>query len=46
MRTASSVQVRLPISRDGLDHWRNYEPWLGPLRAALGDETDVPAKLV
>jgi hypothetical protein len=37
VRTASSEQVRQPISRAGLDQWRNYEPWLGPLREALGD---------
>ena len=36
VRTASSEQVRRPIYRDGLDHWRNYEPWLGPLKDALG----------
>ena len=37
VRTASSEQVRQPIYREGLDQWRHYEPWLGPLRAALGD---------
>ena len=37
VRTASSEQVRQPIYREGLDQWRNYEPWLGPLRLALGD---------
>jgi predicted Zn-dependent protease len=36
VRTASSEQVRRPIFTDGLDQWRNYEPWLGPLVAALG----------
>ena len=36
VRTASSEQVRQPIFRDGLDHWRNYAAWLGPLEAALG----------
>jgi len=36
VRTVSSEQVRRPIFRDGLDQWRNYEPWLGPLREALG----------
>ncbi|HVZ99322.1 MAG TPA: sulfotransferase [Caulobacterales bacterium] len=35
VRTASSEQVRQPIFRDGLDQWRRYEPWLGPLKAAL-----------
>jgi tetratricopeptide (TPR) repeat protein len=37
VRTASSEQVRQPIFHDGLFQWRNYEPWLGPLREALGD---------
>ncbi len=36
VRTASSEQVRRPIFREGLDQWRNYAPWLGPLEAALG----------
>jgi tetratricopeptide (TPR) repeat protein len=36
VRTASSEQVRQPIYRDGVDHWRHYEPWLGPLKDALG----------
>jgi hypothetical protein len=36
VRTASSEQVRQPIFREGLDHWRHFEPSLGPLKAALG----------
>ena len=36
VHTASAEQVRRPINRDGVDQWRPYEPWLGPLRAALG----------
>jgi tetratricopeptide (TPR) repeat protein len=36
VRTASSEQVRKPIFRDALDQWRHYEPWLGPLKKALG----------
>jgi tetratricopeptide (TPR) repeat protein len=38
VRTPSSEQVRQPIFRDGLDQWKNFEPWLEPLRAALGPE--------
>ncbi len=34
--TPSSEQVRQPIFADAVDHWRNYEPWLDPLKAALG----------
>jgi tetratricopeptide (TPR) repeat protein len=37
VRTASSEQVRRPINREGIDQYRNFDPWLGPLRAALGD---------
>jgi hypothetical protein len=37
VRTPSSEQVRQPIFREGLDQWRAYEPWLGPLAEALGD---------
>ena len=40
VRTASSEQVRRPINREGLDQWRAYEPWLGPLKAALGPVLD------
>jgi tetratricopeptide (TPR) repeat protein len=36
IRTVSSEQVRRPIYRQGLDHWRRYEAQLGPLKAALG----------
>jgi Flp pilus assembly protein TadD len=41
VRTASSEQVRRPINRDGLDQWRHYEPWLDPLKAALGPVLDA-----
>jgi tetratricopeptide (TPR) repeat protein len=37
VHTASSEQVRRPINTEGLDQWRHYEPWLGPLQAVLGD---------
>jgi hypothetical protein len=37
VRSASSEQVRQPIYREGLEQWRHYEPWLAPLREALGD---------
>ncbi len=36
VRTASAEQVRQPIFRSGLDQWRHFEPWLGPLEDALG----------
>jgi tetratricopeptide (TPR) repeat protein len=34
--TPSSEQVRRPMSRAAIDHWRHYEPWLGPLIDSLG----------
>jgi hypothetical protein len=37
IRTPSAEQVRKGINREGVDQWRNYEPWLGPLKEALGD---------
>ena len=36
VRTASSEQVRRPIYSEGVDQWRHYEPWLGPLEQVLG----------
>ncbi|HET9329002.1 MAG TPA: sulfotransferase, partial [Steroidobacteraceae bacterium] len=36
--TASAQQVRQPLYREALAHWRHYEPWLGPLRTALGND--------
>jgi tetratricopeptide (TPR) repeat protein len=36
VRTASSEQVRQPISAAGLEQWRHYAAWLGPLEDALG----------
>ena len=36
VHTASAEQVRRPINRDGVDQWKPYEPWLGPLKDALG----------
>ena len=44
VQTASSEQVRRPIFSEGVDQWRHYEPWLGPLKDALGDAVrDFPA---
>lgn len=36
VRTASAEQVRQPINSKGLDQWRRFERWLGPLKRALG----------
>jgi tetratricopeptide (TPR) repeat protein len=35
VRTASSEQVRRPIFKEGINQWRSFEPWLGPLKAVL-----------
>jgi tetratricopeptide (TPR) repeat protein len=40
VRTPSSEQVRQPIFKHGMEHWRHYEPWLGPLKDALGAVLD------
>jgi hypothetical protein len=39
--TLSSEQVRRPLYTSGIGHWRNYEPWLGPLKDALGQVLDT-----
>jgi hypothetical protein len=41
VRTASSEQVRRPIFTDATEHWRHFEPWLDPLKAALGPVLDA-----
>jgi len=49
VRTASSEQVRQPIFREALEQWRHYEPWLAPLKSALGTAlsayADVPQEI-
>jgi tetratricopeptide (TPR) repeat protein len=40
VNTISSEQVRRPINSDAVDQWRNFEPWLGELKEALGDLVD------
>lgn len=41
VRTASSEQVRRPIYKEGVDQWRHYEEWLGPLKNVLGPVLDL-----
>ena len=43
VQTVSSDQVRKPIYADAVEQWRNFEPWLGPLKEALGDLAAPPA---
>jgi tetratricopeptide (TPR) repeat protein len=42
VRTASSEQVRQPLFREGLEQWRHFEPWLTPLKTALGEVGTTP----
>jgi tetratricopeptide (TPR) repeat protein len=39
--TPSSEQVRMPIFATGNDVWRRFEPWLQPLKRALGPVLDA-----
>jgi tetratricopeptide (TPR) repeat protein len=41
VRTASSEQVRRPINRDGIDQWKPFEPFLEPMKRALGPVLDA-----
>jgi len=36
VRTPSSEQVRRPLNRDGMQVWKPYAEWLGPLHEVLG----------
>ena len=36
MNSVSSEQVRTPLFSESVDRWRHYDPWLGPLKSALG----------
>lgn len=37
IRTPSAEQVRKPVNAAGIDQWKHYEPWLGPLVTSLAD---------
>jgi predicted Zn-dependent protease len=37
VQTVSSEQVRQPLYTDAVAQWQHFEPWLGPLKEALGD---------
>ena len=47
--TPSAEQVRRPIFSSARESWRAFEPWLGPLKAALGPVLeaypDVPERI-
>ena len=40
VRTASAEQVRRPLQTDRLEEWKAYEPFLEPLKEALGHVLD------
>jgi hypothetical protein len=40
VRTASLAQVRQPMYRTSVKRWKHFEPFLGPLRAALEGNED------
>jgi predicted Zn-dependent protease len=40
--TVSSEQVRRPLYTEGVAQWRHFEPWLGPLKQALGELAQEP----
>jgi tetratricopeptide (TPR) repeat protein len=42
VQTLSSEQVRQPLYSDALEQWRNFEPWLGALKEALGELAVTP----
>jgi predicted Zn-dependent protease len=42
VQTVSSEQVRQPLYTEAVDQWRNFEPWLGPLKEALGELAETP----
>jgi len=39
--TPSAEQVRRPIYRNAVEQWRNFEPWLDPLKEALARPVEV-----
>ena len=36
VHTPSAEQVRQPLYKSGLEQWKNFEPFLGPLKESLG----------
>jgi tetratricopeptide (TPR) repeat protein len=40
-KSLSNEQVRRPIFKEGVERWRAFEPWLGPLKSALGPVLDA-----
>jgi hypothetical protein len=36
VHTPSAEQVRQPLYKSGLEQWKNFEPFLDPLKESLG----------
>jgi len=45
VKTPSKWQTRQPIYRTSIARWRRYEPWLGPLRVLVEDESERDADI-
>jgi hypothetical protein len=43
VKTPSKWQARQPIYRNSVARWQRYEPWLGPLRAFLDEDSEANA---
>jgi tetratricopeptide (TPR) repeat protein len=43
VKTPSKWQTRQPINLNSVARWRRYEPWLGPLRALLDEDSEPGA---
>jgi predicted Zn-dependent protease len=41
--TPSSEQVRQPLYEEALEHWKNYDEFLGPLKQTIGNYDHLPA---
>jgi len=44
VKTASNWQVRQPVYKSSVARWRHYDPFIGPLREALGDAQSEESK--
>jgi tetratricopeptide (TPR) repeat protein len=43
VNTPSKWQARQPIFHTSVGRWRRYEPWLGPLRSLVDNESELSA---
>jgi tetratricopeptide (TPR) repeat protein len=45
VKTPSKWQTRQPIYRNSVARWRRYEPWLGPLRALVDENSKLKSDI-